>query len=141
MFQKTNDHILLKISKISRWEELICKLDGKKRYLFAHMFFFVIKGCLFIKHRNALNHVLGLKKANRVIKFNQEVWLGLKMMKKKKKFFWRNFSKFINNAVFGKTIENILRNKSINQTFKRLEKKLKRLKISRFVWYWKKAVL
>ena len=50
------------------------------------MFFFVIKGCLFIKHRNALNHVLGLRKANRVIKFNQEVWLGLKMMKKKKIF-------------------------------------------------------
>ena len=69
--------------------------------------------------KEASNHGLVLKKVYKVIKFNQNVWLkpyldmNSDLRKKAKNDFENFFFKFMNNAVFGKTIENVRKHKDI----------------------------
>ena len=66
--------------------------------------------------KQALNHGLILKKLQRVIQFNQKAWLkpyidmDAKLRKKAKNEY---FFKVMNNAVFGKTMENVRKHRNI----------------------------
>ena len=63
--------------------------------------------------KQALNHGLVLKKVHKVIKFDQNTWLkpyiamNTDLTKKAKSDFEKYFFKLMNNAVFGKIIENV----------------------------------
>ena len=91
--------------KINKIEKLICNLSNKEK-LFCHIRLL----------RQVLNHGLILKKVNRVIQFNQEAWLksnidmNTELIKKAKNDFEKDL---MNNAVFGKTMENVRKHRHI----------------------------
>ena len=67
----------------------------------------------------ALNHGLILKKVHEVIKFNQKaglkpyIGMNTKLGQKAKYIFDKYFLKLMNNEVFGKTMENVRKNRNI----------------------------
>ena len=89
--------------KTEKCIKLVCNVHNKKNYV-AH-----IKAL-----KQALNHGLILKKVQRVIQFNHEVWLKpYSDMNKAKNDFQKDFFKVMNNAVFGKTMENVREHRNI----------------------------
>ena len=94
--------------KIEKVEKLVTNLHHKPEYVIH------IK-----KLKKALNHRLILKKVHRVIKFNQNAWLkpyidmNTKLRQKAKNNSEKDFFKLINNAVFGKTMENVRKHRDI----------------------------
>ena len=94
--------------KVDKCKKLVCNFYNKKNYV------------LHIRSlKQALNHGLILKKVHRGIQFNQEAWLkpyidmNTELTKKAKNDFEKDFFKLMNNAVFGKTMENMRKHKDI----------------------------
>ena len=87
---------------INNTKKLVCNLNDKKNYI-VHIN--VLK--------KALDHGLKLKKVHRIIEFKQEAWLkeytdaNTELRKKATNDFEKDFFKLMNNAVFGKTMENV----------------------------------
>ena len=69
--------------------------------------------------KQTLNHGLILKKLDRVIQFNQEAWLkpyidiNTKLRTEAKNDSEKDFFKLMNNAVSGKTMENVRKHRGI----------------------------
>ena len=100
--------LLPKRKKIDKCKKLVCNLRNKKKYV-VHIKLL----------RQALNHGLKFKKVHRIIEFNQEVWLkpyidmNTELRKLAKNNFEKDFFKLMNNAVFGKAMENIRKHRDI----------------------------
>ena len=94
--------------KIDKCKKLVCNLLNKKKYV-VH-----IKSL-----KQALNHRLKLKKIHRIIEFNQEAWLkpyidmNTELRKVASNDFEKGFYKLMNNAGFGKTMENVRKHRDI----------------------------
>ena len=99
---------LPKRMKIDKCKKLVCNLRNKKKYV-VHI----------RSLKQALNYGLKLKKVHRIIEFNQESWLkpyidmNTELRKIAKNYFKKDFFKLMNNAVFGKTMENITKHRDI----------------------------
>ena len=94
--------------EINKCKKLVCNLSNKKKYV-THI----------NSLKQALNHGLKLKKIYRIIEFNQEAWLkpyiymNTELRKAGENNFEKDFFKLMNNAVFGKTMENIRKHRDI----------------------------
>ena len=99
---------LPKKMKIDKCKKPVCDLHNKKKYV-VH-----IKSL-----KQVLNHGLKLKRVHRVIKFNRKAWLepyidmNTELRKLAKADFENNLFKLLNNAVLGKTMENIRKHRDI----------------------------
>ena len=94
--------------KIDKYKKLVCDLRNKKKYV------------VHIKSLNkALNHGLKLERVHRIIEFSQKAWLkpyidmNTELRKLAKDDFEKDLFKLMNNAVFGKTMENIRKHRDI----------------------------
>ena len=92
--------------KIDKCKKLVCNLRNKKKYV-VH-----IKSL-----KQALNYGLKFKKIHRIIEFNQKAWVKpyIDMNTELRKVAKDDFDlfKLMNNAVFGKTMENIRKHRDI----------------------------
>ena len=101
-------HFYQKEKKTGKVEKLICSIEDKEKYV------------IHIRTlKQTLNHGLKLKTVHRVIQFNQRAWLkpyismNTNKRNEAKNEFEKDFSKLMNNSVFGKTIENVRNHRDI----------------------------
>ena len=93
--------------KIDKCKKLVCDLHNKKKYV-VH-----IKSL-----QQTLNNGLKLKRVHRIIEFSQKAWLKsyidmhTELRKLAKGDFEKDLFKLMNNAVFGKAMENIRKHRN-----------------------------
>ena len=94
--------------KINKCSKLVCNLYDKRNYI------------VYIRAlKQALMYGLKLKKVQKVLGFNQKAWLkpyiemNTELVKKAKNDFEKDFFKLMNNAVFGKPMENVRKHRGI----------------------------
>ena len=94
--------------EINKCNKLVCNLYDTKKYV-VHI----------NSLKQALNNGLKLKKIHRIIEFNQEAWLkpyidmNTELRKLTKNYFEKDLFKLMNNSVFGKTMDNIRKQRDI----------------------------
>ena len=94
--------------KIDKTKRLVCNLHDKKKYV-VHISIL----------KQALDPGLKLQKVHRAIEFNQKAWLkkyidiNTELRKKASNDFEKDFFRLMNNAVFGKTMENVRKHRDI----------------------------
>ena len=94
--------------KINKCTKLVCNLHDKQNYV-VH-----IRAL-----KEALNHGLKLKKVQKVIGFCQEAWfkryidMNTELRKKAENNFEKDLFKLTNNALFGKTMENVRKHRDL----------------------------
>ena len=92
--------------KIEKFEKLVSSLHDKTEYV-THI----------RTLKPVLNHTLVFKQVQRVIKFHENAWLkscvhmNTDLRTKKKTHFGKDLFKLMNNAVLGKTMENVKKHK------------------------------
>ena len=101
--------------KINKCEKLVCN-TRKENYEENYKENYVIH---IVSLKQALNHGLILKRVHKVIEFEQEAWLkpyimmNTELRMQAKNNFEKDFFKLMNNAVFGKTMENVRNHRDI----------------------------
>ena len=99
---------ILDRKKLENVEKLLSDIEDKKKYVIH------IRAL-----KQALNDGLILKTVHTVIQFNQKAWLkpyidmNTGLRKKAKKEFEKDFFKLMNKSVFGKTLENIRKQRDV----------------------------
>ena len=94
--------------KIEKCEKLVCNIQDKENYA-VH-----IRAL-----KQAFNDGLKLKNVHSIIQFNEKLWLktyidiNTKLKKEAKNVFEKDFFKLMNNAVFGKIMENVRKHRDI----------------------------
>ena len=94
--------------KINKCGKLLCNIRNKENYIIN-----------IVSLKQALNHGLILKRLQKVIEFEQEAWLkpyimmNTELRMQAQNDFQKDFFKLMNNAVFGKTIENVSNHRDI----------------------------
>ena len=87
--------------KIEKLKKLVINLHDKTEYIIP------------IRNLKALNHGLILKKVLKKINFNRKIWpkpyidMNTKLRQKTKNYFEQDLFKLMNNAAFGKIMENM----------------------------------
>ena len=104
----TDLRFLTERKKIKKCNKLVCDFFDNKNYVV----------CIKVL-KQALNHGLILKAVHKVIQFNQKAWMkpyidmNAELRKEAKEDFEKDFFKLMNNADFGKTVENLRKHRDI----------------------------